>query len=253
MFDMIYNQYMYLYSWSLTITMIFIWITLSFMDRVHLRERSRRFGLSCSHILEQLLINSLFYDKFRILCVRPLCAIFESLNGFLEGIENFEAIVLMIYSPLESTNQSTNQSPNQSINQLQSIIEHKEKTPISTSIEQETTTISTSIEQETTTIENDKTNDENEKNKEEKNKDTSITLVNNEKIMRNNNVKRHRQPPQSKYEKKTENEKSNDINNVNELNNDNTENHEFDGTVKKIGRKPIRLMRKSMKIKTSEI
>lgn len=95
MFDMIYTQYLYLYNWSLTITMIFIWISLSFMDRVHLRERVRRIGLSQSHILEQLLINGFFYDKFRILCVRPLCAIFEMVTGFLEGIENLEAIVLI--------------------------------------------------------------------------------------------------------------------------------------------------------------
>lgn len=90
------HTYLNLYQISLTLSFIFLWIALSYVDRVHLRERSRRFGLYISTIIAYLLLNSQFYDKFRVIFVRPLCAIFETITGFLEGVENFEATILLV-------------------------------------------------------------------------------------------------------------------------------------------------------------
>lgn len=89
------NTYLNLYQISLTASFIFLWVALSYVDRIHLRERARRIGLYVSTIIAYLLINAQFYDKFRIVVARPMCAIFETVAGFLEGVENFEATVLI--------------------------------------------------------------------------------------------------------------------------------------------------------------
>ena len=89
------DTYLNLYQISLSACCLFLWVMLSYVDRIHLRERARRFGLYISSIIAYLLVNTYIYDKFRVIVVRPLCTIFETLVGFLEGIENFEAVILL--------------------------------------------------------------------------------------------------------------------------------------------------------------
>jgi hypothetical protein len=89
------DTYLNLYRISLTICCLFLWVVLSYVDRIHLRERARRFGLYISSIIAYLLVNTYIYDKFRVIVVRPLCTIFETIIGFLEGIEKFEAVILL--------------------------------------------------------------------------------------------------------------------------------------------------------------
>lgn len=90
------HTYLNLYRISLTVSFIFLWIALSYVDRIHLRERARRLGLYVSTIIAYLLINTYIYDKFRLIVIRPFCAVFETLTGFLEGVENFEATILLV-------------------------------------------------------------------------------------------------------------------------------------------------------------
>lgn len=223
MFDTIYNQYLNLYSWSLTITMIFMWISLSYMDRVHLRERSRRFGLSCSHILEQLLINELFYDKLRILCVRPLCTIFELINGFLEGIENFEAIVLIMNHDIKADNSELNNIESNNI---------------------ESNIIKTTNDIDTNRINN--TKDTTRIVGEESETDTSLVLVDDKK----SKITKSHETVSPELKGTTDTDESSDTNDTNDTNNTNdTKSQE----VERVQRKPIRLMRKNMTIRNKEM
>lgn len=94
MSDLFYT-YLNLYRISLLMTLVLMWLALSYVDRIHFRERARRFGLWCSDILSHLMVKRTIYDKFRIYCIRPLCVVCDTFAGFLEGIENLEAIILV--------------------------------------------------------------------------------------------------------------------------------------------------------------
>ncbi len=92
---MLFYIYSTVYQISLIITFCFLWNTLSYVDRIHLRERARKIGISTSIIFSYILIKKFFYDKFRFIIIKPLCALFEIIIGFLEGLENFEATILL--------------------------------------------------------------------------------------------------------------------------------------------------------------
>ena len=88
-----FYTYFSLYKISLGFCGIFFWICASYIDRVHMRERSRRFGVNVHNIISRLIISQTVHDKFRIFILRPLCAIFEIMTGFLEGVENFDPVI----------------------------------------------------------------------------------------------------------------------------------------------------------------
>ena len=104
------NRYLNLYKICIILCCIFLWIALSYADRIHLRERFRRIGLKISKCFAYIMINKEIYDNFRILVIRPICAIMECIMGLFEGIENFEAAVFI------------SENNNQYLNDLQTII-----------------------------------------------------------------------------------------------------------------------------------
>jgi hypothetical protein len=68
------------------------WIGLNYLDRVHMRERARRLGVSISQSLSTILSNN-YNHQIIISLVRPLCCIFEMITGLLEGFENLNPII----------------------------------------------------------------------------------------------------------------------------------------------------------------
>jgi hypothetical protein len=60
---------------------------------VHFRERTRIIGCAFSKLISRVLVKKRLYDYFRIYLIRPICVICDTIAGFLEGIENLEAIV----------------------------------------------------------------------------------------------------------------------------------------------------------------
>jgi hypothetical protein len=89
------RTYVNLYQISLFITMIALWILLSYVDRIHMRERFRQYGKKLTRLISILLINEKTYDRFRLIVIRPMCAISEMITGFLEGIEGLEPIIMI--------------------------------------------------------------------------------------------------------------------------------------------------------------
>lgn len=86
---------------NLLILLGFFYYMLNFVDKVHFRERFRRYG----NILTKIIIKFL-YQKFDIIHVnkilrytnylfRPLNVILETITGFFEGIENNDPIILL--------------------------------------------------------------------------------------------------------------------------------------------------------------
>lgn len=94
MSDLLYT-YINLYCISLMISLVSMWVLLSFVDRVHTRERARRVGVSVSLILANICIYEKVYDYIRLLIIRPMCAIVETSAGFVEGLENFDPIIAL--------------------------------------------------------------------------------------------------------------------------------------------------------------
>jgi hypothetical protein len=116
MLNNLIQTYLNLYQISLIITGIMSWLALSYVDRIHMRERARRYGVIVSILIASLVSKitgkntsgsseplilaqdssiSNIYDKFRLIIIRPICTILETLIGFLEGIENIEPIIII--------------------------------------------------------------------------------------------------------------------------------------------------------------
>jgi hypothetical protein len=106
--SVLFYLYFMLYQFSILIIFVGLWVSLSYVDRVHFRERARRCGLVTTSIIEHIMIKRSIYDNFRIMIIRPVCVIFELLVGFLEGIENFEAIILISENNTPMLPQETN-------------------------------------------------------------------------------------------------------------------------------------------------
>jgi hypothetical protein len=99
MFDILINifgMYIDIYMISLYLMIGFLWFCLSFADRVHLRDRSRRIGLFIVYALFKIPTLKNIYLYMRYWTIRPLCTIFECITGFLEGIENFDPIISIV-------------------------------------------------------------------------------------------------------------------------------------------------------------
>ena len=93
--ELVYT-YLSLYQISIVIVGFMTWILISYIDRVHMRERARKYGVILSEMLSKNILSENAYDKFRISIIGPLCVIFEITAGFLEGIENLEPIITMV-------------------------------------------------------------------------------------------------------------------------------------------------------------
>lgn len=110
MFRDLVLTYISLYRFSLMVMSFFLWISLSYVDRVHMKERTRRYGSILSDSFLKVIMNEAIYNKIRLFVIRPLCVLSEIVSGFLEGIENLEPI-LMISS---NQNKFILSSPNES-------------------------------------------------------------------------------------------------------------------------------------------
>jgi hypothetical protein len=93
MFHEIFNLYFYYYKISIVISLLFGWLILSYIDRVHFRERIRRIGIFFSYILTTILPSKYLFTQLRLFILRPVCVCLEGLTGLFEGMENTEAIV----------------------------------------------------------------------------------------------------------------------------------------------------------------
>lgn len=91
----VFSTYICLYRISLIIVIIFQWFVLSYIDRIHFRTRTRKLGVHISNIIAYLMIKKYIYNYFRLYIIRPLCVILESICGFMEGIENFDPIIVI--------------------------------------------------------------------------------------------------------------------------------------------------------------
>lgn len=86
------NIYFNVYRLSLILCIMYFWLNLSYVDRVHFRERCRNLGVNVNTMLKNY-VSEIVYDKLRLYIIRPLCVVMESFVGFLEGVENLEAII----------------------------------------------------------------------------------------------------------------------------------------------------------------
>jgi hypothetical protein len=93
--NIILNIYLNLYIIGLYLVCIFFWISLSYVDRVHLREKTRRYGTQIYMTLNNLSYVNMYYDKLRIILFRPISVILEMITGFIEGIENSDPIICL--------------------------------------------------------------------------------------------------------------------------------------------------------------
>lgn len=80
---------------------------MSYIDRVHMREKSRQIGIKIHGITKTLAISNSIHDKFRILILRPLCCLFEMITGFLEGVENFDPVISIMQNKIIDKDQNT--------------------------------------------------------------------------------------------------------------------------------------------------
>jgi hypothetical protein len=89
----LFDTYLSLYKIAIIICLFGFWTVLSFMDKTHIRERSRHVGMYIYKYLVKIPLLGSRYDIVRIIVLRPLCIVTESFAGFLEGVENFEPIL----------------------------------------------------------------------------------------------------------------------------------------------------------------
>src|SRR6218665_1201955 len=89
------DVYLQLYRISLIVSMLFLWNALSHIDRVHMREKTRYVGSIVSRCLSFITINNSVYDGLRLILIRPICVILDTVAGFIEGLEGLEAIFLI--------------------------------------------------------------------------------------------------------------------------------------------------------------
>lgn len=81
------------YYLSFYILCLGFWIFSSFVDRVHIRERSRRCGVVISGYISKVIKHESYQNRFKIYTIRPICVILDVIAGFFEGIENLEPII----------------------------------------------------------------------------------------------------------------------------------------------------------------
>lgn len=126
--------YTYLLYISLFPLIFLLWISLSYVDRIHLRERARRYGVQISKISSTVIMNDYIYDKCRILIIRPICALCDFLAGIFEGMENLEPIIKIM------ENKKDFLCDVDTINNLETESVTESETEISTETETETDT-----------------------------------------------------------------------------------------------------------------
>lgn len=156
-FDFFYYYYVWVYEIAIICVMFFLWYCLSFVDRVHYRERARKYGILVRLYVKNnkivtyfksligLLIETLnktlnetlnktqnktsifqkyiipyinanpkyakyvkYFDRDRYSCFnyvnihliifRPICVLFESIAGFMEGIEGLDPIMVISHN-----------------------------------------------------------------------------------------------------------------------------------------------------------
>src|SRR3989304_2292992 len=95
--------YFILYKFALCATLPLMMIVLSHTDRVHMRERARRMGVSIKRYATTDYLNDFRYgsqlSQLRVLLelylLRPICICLEVLVGFTEGVEDIEPIMVI--------------------------------------------------------------------------------------------------------------------------------------------------------------
>ena len=90
-FDIISNDTVFsfiknLYLLSGLISLVCIWVYSSHVDKVHFRERMRRYGVFTISNIEKY-VNRYYLLQFKINILRPMALVFESICGFLDGLE----------------------------------------------------------------------------------------------------------------------------------------------------------------------
>jgi hypothetical protein len=96
----IVSIYLFFYKMSVFIFSCFVWFCISYIDRVHAREKTRHLGCIIHKLISESEreIYHTIYNKFRIFILRPLCVLSECITGFIEGIENCEPICKIQYT-----------------------------------------------------------------------------------------------------------------------------------------------------------
>jgi len=93
MLQQLFDHYIYYYKLSIGFSLLFFWLILSYIDRVHFRERIRRIGIYFSYFITTILPSRYLFTQLRLFILRPVCVCLEGLTGLFEGMENTEAIV----------------------------------------------------------------------------------------------------------------------------------------------------------------
>lgn len=100
--------YFLLYKLALFPAILFMMVVLSHTDRVHMRERARRFGAQLVEALANYVGNNYFPDNtsdskayltlfyLRLYLWRPVCILTDMVGGFNEGIEHLEPTVMIV-------------------------------------------------------------------------------------------------------------------------------------------------------------
>lgn len=97
-----------LYRIAAAVCAVLFWFALSYTDRVHMRERSRRLGILLRHGSSEWVQKSGFYEyaivqhysdainraylMTMLWVFRPLCIMLEMTTGFAEGVQNIEPL-----------------------------------------------------------------------------------------------------------------------------------------------------------------
>ena len=94
--------YVILYKMSMFLFGVFLYSCISYIDRVHAREKTRHIGCFIHKILSECKYSIVctIYDKSRYIILRPLCVFAECITGFIEGIENCEPICKINYTQI---------------------------------------------------------------------------------------------------------------------------------------------------------
>lgn len=97
-------KYLYFYILSFFLIPFVCWMWLMYVNRLHLREKSRRLGSNMRKIID----NKISVDKFKIirrLLLYQINAISESIAGITDGILNKEPI-MRIYTVNNNNSQT---------------------------------------------------------------------------------------------------------------------------------------------------
>lgn len=83
------KKYIYLYLVSIPFVLILVWFWLIYVDRIHLREKSRRYGINIS----KMFTNNKYFNFYKKYLIYEINAISESIAGFTDGIINKTSVV----------------------------------------------------------------------------------------------------------------------------------------------------------------